>query len=338
MQAMQRYDATIKFQIFTTVPEWFFADQRLNNFEYIPSLHDVGFTQLTPFEEDLPSTLSRLDGIFPYSSDLIKNTVDQLKKSTADLVICDIAPLGIVAARQLGIPSLLIENFTWDWLYQPFSDAYPQFSEYIDHLKSLFPLATYHIQAEPICERIGNVPKVNEPISRTFFTQPELVRNQLGIHEKEKMVLVSFGGIREQFGQLDLFHHYANTVFVIGGISDTSQRYHNVITLQHNSPFYHPDLIQAADIIIGKAGYSTLAEVSLAGKPFAFISREKNIESAVLAKHILGHIPSIEISQQAYLQQKWIDRIPEILTLKPNKAAKINGADLVTEFIFSEIL
>lgn len=134
MQAMQRYDATIKFHIFTTVPEWFFADQRLNNFKYIPSLHDVGFTQLTPFEEDLQSTLSRLDGIFPYSSDLIKNTVDQLKKSTADLVICDIAPLGIVAARQLGIPSLLIENFTWDWLYQPFSDTYPQFSEYIDHL------------------------------------------------------------------------------------------------------------------------------------------------------------------------------------------------------------
>lgn len=338
MQAIQRQQPEVKFLIFTTVPEWFFADQRLTTYEYIPSTHDVGLAQLTPFEEDLPTTLERLDSIYPYSVELVRETVQHLKQASVDLVICDIAPLGLVASRQCGIPSLLVENFTWDWIYQPFRDDYPQFDEFIAHLDSLYPLADFHIQTEPICSRLSNVPKVNEPVSRTFYTAPEIIRNQLGIGDDEKLVLMSFGGNREQFRNLDFLHAYPDSIFMIAGYGETQKREKNIISLPHNAPFYHPDLIQAADIVIGKAGYSTLAEVALAGKPFAFISRETNIESAVLAQHIHQYLPSIEITQQEYTSRSWIEKLPEILYLKPTAPAKANGADLIAEYIFDEIL
>ena len=337
MQAMQRKENSIVFTIFTTVPEWFFADQGLNQYEFIPSLHDVGLVQMTPFQEDLSDTLERLETIYPYSVNLVSNTVHKLRQDSVDLVICDIAPLGLVAARQCGIPSLLIENFTWDWIYKPFSDDYPQFSEFIHLLDSLFPLADYRIQAEPICFRLPNVPKVNEPISRSFQNSSYVVRNELSLAD-EKLVLVSFGGNKEQFCNLDYFLEYADTIFLIAGRGEELHRENNVISIPHNAPFYHPDLIQASDIVIGKAGYSTLAEIALAGKPFAFISRESNAESAVLAKHIIEHLPSIEITQQEYLSRSWIEKLPEILELKPTTPSPINGADLVAEFIFEEIL
>lgn len=337
MQAIQRREPAVKFLIFTTAPEWFFADQYLNNYEYCSALHDVGLAQLTPFEEDLPETLKRLDAIFPYSVDLVSQTVQKLRQESVNLVICDIAPLGLVAARQSGIPSLLIENFTWDWIYQGFTDDYPQFMEYIDHLDTLFPLADFHIQAEPICYRLPNVPKVKEPISRTFHTSPEIIRKQLGIND-ETLVLVSFGGNKEQFSNIGFLHDYPETIFLMAGRGEKLHREQNIISLPHNAPFYHPDLIQAADIIIGKAGYSTLAEVALAGKPFAFISRESNIESAVLAKHIRQHLPSIEITQQEYISRQWINKLPDILQLQSTTPCPINGADLVAEFIFDEIL
>lgn len=337
MQGLQRKAPDTRFLVFTTVPDWFFADAGLNDIEYISLEHDVGLVQTTPFVEDIPATLQRLDNIYPYSAKLVQKTVDQLQKEPVDLVICDISPLGIVAARQCGIPSLLIENFTWDWIYQPFSNDYPQFKEFIGHLESLFPLADFHIQAEPICERITNTPKLEQLIAREFKTAPSIIRQHLGIAEQEKMVLVSFGGIRDQFDSLEFLHPY-NAVFVMGGGSDEIERKQNVISLPHQSTFYHPDLVHAADIIIGKAGYSTLAEVTLAGKPFAFISRKANVESAVLAEYIHQHLPSIEISQQEYISRNWIEKLPEILKLQPTNPAMVNGADLVADYIFDEIL
>ncbi|MEE4195259.1 MAG: glycosyltransferase [Anaerolineae bacterium] len=338
MQAILRQQESVDFLIFTTIPEWFFKDQGLISYQYILSSHDVGLVQLTPFEEDLPETLNRLDAIFPYSVNLISRTVEQLKKAAVDLVICDIAPLGLVAAKQCGIPSLLIENFTWDWIYKPYVDAYPQFGEFIDLFDSIFPLADYHIQAEPICQRLSNVPKVNEPISRSFSITPTAIREKLGIQNHQQLVLISFGGNREQFDNPQFLNEYEKTIFLIAGRGETLTRNNNVISVPHNGPYYHPDLIRAADIIIGKAGYSTLAEVVLAGKPFAFISRESNAESAVLARHILNTIPAIEITQQEYVSQMWIHKLPRILELPPTSPAPVNGADLVAEFIFSEIL
>lgn len=338
MQALQRIEPDIQFLVFTSVPEWFFSDQGIQGLSYIHLFHDVGLVQATPFVEDLPATLQQLDEIYPYPVNVVHSTVAQLKQAKVDLVICDISPLGLVAARQSGIPSLLIENFTWDWIYRPFTGGHPQFQEFIDQLVSLFPLADHHIQVEPICERNPALPRLEQLISRSFRTPAPQIRNALNLTNGEKMVLISFGGIRNQFTNLDFLQPYKNTVFVVGGVSETLQREGNVIFLPHHSPFYHPDLVQAADLIIGKAGYSTLAEVVLAGKPFAFISRENNIESAVLANYINQHLPSIEIDQESFLNRSWIDQLPAIMQLEPTSPAAINGAALVAEYILTEIL
>ena len=38
-------------------------------------------------------------------------------------MIADIPPLAIAAARRAGIPSIVVGNFTWDWIYA----YYPRF-------------------------------------------------------------------------------------------------------------------------------------------------------------------------------------------------------------------
>ena len=55
-----------------------------------------------------------------------------------------------------------------------------------------------------------------------------------------------------------------------------------VIRLPAHSDFEHPDLIHAADVVVGKLGYSTLAEVWAAGVPFGCVMRPHFPESAPL--------------------------------------------------------
>jgi len=34
------------------------------------------------------------------------------------LSICEIAPMGILVAKETRVPAILVDNFTWDWIYQ----------------------------------------------------------------------------------------------------------------------------------------------------------------------------------------------------------------------------
>ncbi len=46
-----------------------------------------------------------------------------LRQLQATLVVADIPPLACAAADRAGVPSVVLGNFTWDWIYA----AYPQF-------------------------------------------------------------------------------------------------------------------------------------------------------------------------------------------------------------------
>jgi len=66
------------------------------------------------------------------------------------MVICDIAPMGIRVARAAGVPSVLIESFTWDWIYRGY--AVQGLNQFETYLQSIFAEATYRIQTQPICK------------------------------------------------------------------------------------------------------------------------------------------------------------------------------------------
>ena len=73
--------------------------------------------------------------------------------------------MGIAAAKAAGIPSILIENFTWDWIYENYLDNHPDLSSAIHDLRGWFDRADYRIQTAPVCLPIkGNL--TTRPVSR----------------------------------------------------------------------------------------------------------------------------------------------------------------------------
>ena len=51
-----------------------------------------------------------------------------LRDARVDLVVADIPPLGLAAARRAGVPAIGVSNFTWDWIYS----AYPDTADLVD--------------------------------------------------------------------------------------------------------------------------------------------------------------------------------------------------------------
>lgn len=338
MNALLERDPSFEFNIYTHVPFWFFEQSLTGHFKYNDIITDIGVIQSSPMDEDLPETLIQLSKFIPYKTELINLTVDQLQCEKVQLVICDISPQGIAVAKSAGIPSLLIENFTWDWIYSGYLDQAPAFSPYIDYLASFFRQCDYHIQTEPICEVDKNFSLVTNPTSRKPKLSRMKTRQLLGISEDASAVLVSMGGIRPQY---DFLKHLVNTgsvYLVIPGGSTQVEKHDHMILLPHHSDFYHPDLVNACDAIIGKAGYSTISEAYYAGIPYGYIVRTQFRESARLVQFIQAEMHGFEISTGQFESGDWVKSIPRLLSLPRIKRDVTNGSDQIAEWIIAHFL
>jgi hypothetical protein len=86
---------------------------------------DVGLVQQSALVEDLAATVARLDEFVLFDQFLICTWADWLQRLHCELLICDIAPLGLVVAEAAGLDSILIENFTWNWIYDGYGLEVP---------------------------------------------------------------------------------------------------------------------------------------------------------------------------------------------------------------------
>ena len=203
-------------------------------------------------------------------------------------MLCDIAPLGIAVAKAAGLPSVLIENFTWDWIYAAYAQSYAQMEFYISYLQELFSAAEYRMQTEPVCAYHA-ADLVTHPVSRKPTASSASIRQRLGLPAQARVVMITMGGIPMQYPFLQQLAAQPDISFIIPGASESIQHYGNVVLLPHRTGLFHPNLVSACDAVIGKVGYSTLAEVYHAGLPFGYIPRQDFRESA----RLVAILPSI---------------------------------------------
>jgi UDP:flavonoid glycosyltransferase YjiC (YdhE family) len=145
MEALSESDPGVRFEIFTSVPSWFFEDSVSTPFTYHRVVTDIGLVQKNAFQADLEDSLRALNDYFPLEPSLIKHLAETIRALKCDLIVCDIAPMGILIAKEAQIPSILVENFTWDWIYQQYTVDNEHIRRHIDYLQPIFNAVDYHI-------------------------------------------------------------------------------------------------------------------------------------------------------------------------------------------------
>lgn len=332
MEAILRQNANVHFELFTTCPPQLFEASIGDDFGYHAVQPDIGLVQLSPLKEDLQTTCDQLDEMLPYSKILIHGLAKQLKCLKCCMVICDIAPLGIEVANKAGVPSILIENFTWDWIYRGYLKKERRLAPHIAYLEGLFHRADHHIQTQPICKATKGAVAM-KPMYRNARSERRQVRRQLGIPQEGPMVLVSMGGVPDRYPFLSKIPSDLNVYLVIPGANGLQSPHERVLLLPKHSNFFHPDLMVAADALIGKAGYSTVAEAYQTGIPFGYIGRRRSPESPVLEAFIRRHLPCMAIPMGTYDNGQWIEHVPRLLAIPRSRPRSRNGADDAAGYI-----
>lgn len=321
------------FEIFTRVPVWFFNMSLGSGFNYHEVLTDIGLVQATSMEENLPETIHRLDEMLPFRDALIDQLAALVREAGCELVLCDVAPMGIAVAKAAGIPAVLIENFTWDWIYEGYLDQEPGFAPHIRYLRDVFYAADRHIRTEPACDYEQPADLTTGVVSRKPRTPRAETRRRLNVPENAPMVMITMGGIVTAYPFLDALENSTTTRFLIPGGSERYEQRGSLVLIPHHSDFYHPDLVEASDAVIGKLGYSTLAEAYASGLPFAFVPRERFRESPPMARYAREAMGAVELSEARFFNGAWLDMLPDLLSRPRRKPAAPNGADEIADFL-----
>jgi hypothetical protein len=325
MAALAERRPGLRFEIVTTVPRWFFEQSLAAPFSVHRLVTDVGLVQRTPLEEDLDATADRLNRLLAPRSGRLERLAGRIARLGCRIVLADIAPLGIAAARQLGRPSVLVENFGWDWIYDGYGEVAPRLVQHGAALAALSVTADLHLQTEPACRREASAVAV-PPVARQRRATPAVVRRGLGIPNDARLVVLTMGGVGWSYRGLAAAAHHPRAWFAVPGGAERTRRQGRVLLLPFHSELYHPDLVQAADVVVGKLGYSTVAETYQARSAMAFIARPRFRESAVLAEFVRRTAPSVEITEAAFNDGTWLDAVDSLLDAERPTEPRVNGA------------
>lgn len=280
---------------------------QLRNCSYEP-----GTEQLDCFRTDIEKTRASQRAFFAERPGRLAEEESFLKQARPTGVISDIPALAIRAAANLGIPSVGVANFTWDWILEPILTAPPD-REILDTLRADYASGLHHLKL-PFGPTSSPFPTSETAplISRRSNHPARETRAQLGIPEtsNETLVLVCPGGWDAAGWEPIRVPDCAGYRFVmVGDLPITAEA--PVTHLPHDLPagIDFPDLVACADLVLAKPGYGMASECAAHQTPLVAIERPDFRETPVLLEQFgeIGRLSTMSLAD--FLGGSWRDAL-----------------------------
>lgn len=308
-------------------------------FEYQRTEVDTGVVQIDSLHLDAAASLRQARDFMRDFDRRVAAEADVLAAIGATLVVADIPPLGLAAARRAGIPAIALGNFTWDWIYAAYEGgddvAAAIAAAYADaDLALRLPM---HGGFEPF-RRVVDVPFV----ARRSARGRDETRHALKLPPDERIVLVSFGGYGLDgidLGALSRLSGYAVLVSsgaplaaipapVPGGRRGALLPFDE--QAMYAAGFRYEDLVRAVDVVVTKPGYGIIAECLANETALLYTSRGHFVEYDVLVEAMPRFLRTRYIAQEELLAGRWQPHLDALLAQPaPPQRPPVDGANVV---------
>lgn len=261
---------------------------------------------------------------------LVAAEANHLRMTQARGVVADIPPLAFEAAAHAGIPAVALANFAWDWIYQPYLQAAPEFSWITEQIQSSYATAALLLRL-PFHGGLSCFPRCEDVplICRRSARSREEIRRILGLEPHVPVVLLSFGGFELRWLDPQIFTALPEFQFL--SLLQQTTTVDNVMSVTDRA-LPHCDLVHAADVVMSKPGFGIVAECLAHGRPLVYTSRGVFAEYAYLVRGLQEHGAGTFIDQDALFRGAWRSSLEAALAF-PNPTVHLpaNGAERAAE-------
>jgi L-arabinokinase len=278
----------------TSAPAWLFG---ATGAAVEPAVVDAGVAQKDALTTDLPATVAyweRLMTTFPEALAVEARAIDRIDP---DVVVVDIAPLGVAAGVMTGRPTFVIANFLWDAILAGYAAEAPGLTDVAAKLTQVYATATALLRT-PLnvgMEGYANVVDIPLIARRSSLTKNE-ARTALGIGGEEPVALISLGGGGlARF--LDRIDRRITRCRLLTFGDEPAARGRLTILPRSVS---HVDAVMAADVVVGKLGYGLCAELIAARRGVLYTPRADFVEYDSLARGLARQVPVYEAGPEEF--------------------------------------
>ena len=327
----------------TSAARWLFDHGIRGDFTYRAGDCDTGVVQIDSLRLDARETIARADAFTRRLPDDAAREARLLRDRSARLVVSDAPPLGCAAARAAAIPSVVLSNFTWDWIYE----------EYADELKSAPALVPAIREAYRAAEAAWRLPLgggfqtfdriVDVPfVARHAAHDRGTVRERLHLPADRPVVLSSFGGYGVtgfDAGLLDCLDEWA---VVLTGRDEPPALPAGVHFLRdpliYEAGLHYEDLVAAADVVATKPGYGILADCLANDTAMLYTSRGRFAEYEVMSAGMPQYIRCEFVPQDDMLGGRWREALARLIRQPPPPTRpRTDGAEIVAKMIVDRL-
>lgn len=284
---------------------------------------DSGIVQSSSVTHDDDATLRQAASFYATFRERIADEVERLSRERVRLIVGDIPPLAFEVAERLGVPSVAIGNFTWDWIYetQPGFDA---IDGLLPLIRTAYAKATGALEL-PFGAGFAVFPTVRKiPLVARHATRDRAdTRAHFGVPPDRPAALLSFGGYglpSLDLSSIDCLGDW--TIVTTDRITPkTGAMPSNVVFLPEaaflGGGFRYEDLVASSDVVVTKPGYGIVAECIASNTPLLYTSRGAFREYDLFVREMPKHLRCRFISHEDLFAGRWRAALESLLAQPP---------------------
>ncbi|KAJ3023672.1 hypothetical protein HKX48_001896 [Thoreauomyces humboldtii] len=303
---------------------------------------DPGVVQKDAVTVDVERSMAQLRVFLDGMEEVARKEAEWMAGQEFDVACLDAPFLPARVAKAVGVPSILITNFTFDAIFAGIASTAEDLA-LVTRCEALYALSDHLIRipghltmpafSGPRSSQIVDVPLV----VRKSVTSRASVRARLDIPADAPCVLITFGGFyladSHCSADEDLPDGWYGLMACPTDGASTSGRLRRIRT----EAWYMPDLINAADVVVGKCGYGTCSEVVAHGVPLVYVPRSGFVEEQALIDNLMTPYGfAVEMPQKAFYEGNWEPYILEAAAMPGKvtpKAIRHDGEVLASELV-----
>lgn len=288
---------------------------------------DTGVVQIDSLRLDAAASIAQADAFHSTLDARAAAEAGQLRAHDIRLVVSDAPALGCAAAACAGIPSVVVSNFTWDWIYAEYREHLPAAPALIPTIQSSYRLAeaAWRLPMHSGFDAFSQI--VDMPfVARHATHGREETCARLGLPQDRKLVLPSFGGygVQGTLDRLDLDESWHVVRVPDASIYDAGLRYE--------------DLVGAVDVVLTKPGYGIIAECIANDTAMVYTSRGRFIEYPLLVGEMPRYLRSAFLDNDALLTGRWRAALDAAVSAPaPPERPRTDGAEVIADMIASRV-
>ena len=321
-----------KYSVFiqSEIPSEYFQIYLKGEYVHICKPIDVGCVQQDFIRIDVGKTFERLEAFWKSSAQRMEAESRWLEANRIDLIVTDIASTPLKAGRALGIPALLIANFTWHDIHSHLPQA-KKWHRLIENLREEYAQAT--LQILPQCHidtpLIENRQEVGFIARKGKNRRGELEECFSTSLQDKTLVFIYLGDTGAQNLKWDNLKELSGCVFITRDPLPKNVDNLHVLT----DRFLYQDLIASSDIVLTKAGYSTLASAFAHEKPVLSCSRKHFYEFEIMKQYLYDNRVGMIFESDKFYACDWRDEIDMVKAMPMKGKVRLGGDVEVLETI-----